>query len=652
MTTKKEIPFSVWQIPTYLAQKIEKYAGGTYVYKRTAAGVEAIGEENKWVRPTAEVIRGITDVSVGGAILAPGMGVSAISKTNPKTGKVVTEFAPSKTNLDYKESTFRVVKEGGVFRREDYKGEGLAQKQQPRVSEVAIATKDDSVVFGAKVTQPRRFEYISTPTQEYFGVTPTKTTYAAPQVSFVKSVNPIKANAEGYYGKDDMAFVTSQINKPKTAMQFYRVGGKVEVVGADEFGKLAPENVYEAKQLNKLFKNSNAKVGAGQINVLQQGEEVIISSSKAQKIADIRISRGGSYATGKAPQYGKTTSTSSNIGVQEQVSGGDLGDVYSYRYVTRDTTFPTSKPRGFVETKGSLIVPKEPSPAEMFFRNDMNVVTKTKVVNPEVTTKQITQTVSKLIPSPTPTRAGAILEPSTKAITSVATSTVVIAMSDAVQAKQTQQPKQVQFTAPISTSSQDSGLFNVQKDDTLQAQPPIVIQRGGGGQKNKQEVIPIETQIPIVTPAPIIIPKQQTPRPRPVITPQIKQPKIIIPKLQSSGGFKRQVSIGPRLAKAYDVFIRKKGKEVKIAEKLPYGLATKAGVTRNLKDISASFKLKEAGVTANKDIDFSVPANLFTSSKRDAGRIVQRRGKRLSGRGEVSDILSAKRKKGRRGIWY
>jgi 5-methylcytosine-specific restriction endonuclease McrA len=64
----------------------------------------------------------------------------------------------------------------------------------------------------------------------------------------------------------------------------------------------------------------------------------------------------------------------------------------------------------------------------------------------------------------------------------------------------------------------------------------------------------------------------------------------IIPR--SKGGS----NIGTRLSKAYDVFIRKKGKEVKIASMLPKGLATKAGVSRNLKDLSASNFFFDAGL--------------------------------------------------------
>lgn len=189
-----------------------------------------------------------------------------------------------------------------------------------------------------------------------------------------------------------------------------------------------------------------------------------------------------------------------------------------------------------------------------------------------------------------------------------------------------------------------------EKIDVGQIQPPI--SSSGSGQKNRERLDQPQVEIPAEIPK--IQPPAQVTKTRQRTSPP--QPPMKVPpfKFKFSSGYKPSISSSDlRLAKAYDVFIRKKGKEVKIASMLPKGLATKAGVSRNLKDISASFKLKEAGVTANKDIDFSVPANLFTSSKRDAGRIVQRRGKRLSARTEISDILSAKRsKKRRKGIWY
>jgi len=82
-----------------------------------------------------------------------------------------------------------------------------------------------------------------------------------------------------------------------------------------------------------------------------------------------------------------------------------------------------------------------------------------------------------------------------------------------------------------------------------------------------------------------------------------------------------------------------------IGKGLPYGRALKLGVSKNLADITASFKLVEEGTTARPDITFKVPSGLFEPSKSERGRIVQRRGTRLSARGEVRDIMRARRSK-------
>lgn len=100
-----------------------------------------------------------------------------------------------------------------------------------------------------------------------------------------------------------------------------------------------------------------------------------------------------------------------------------------------------------------------------------------------------------------------------------------------------------------------------------------------------------------------------------------------------------------KLAAAYDVFIKKKGKKVKIAEALPLGLATQTGVKRNLADISASFTLEEVGTTSKKDVSSFIPNTIFRRSKRSKNTFVQIERTRLSGFGERRDIQRAKKRK-------
>lgn len=103
---------------------------------------------------------------------------------------------------------------------------------------------------------------------------------------------------------------------------------------------------------------------------------------------------------------------------------------------------------------------------------------------------------------------------------------------------------------------------------------------------------------------------------------------------------------------AYDVFIRRHGKEVKIASGLPLGLANKAGVTRNLQDLSRSFKLRPHGTTTIQDINYQIPGKLFRPSKREAGRIVQKAQFSLASVGERSEIKSARRRASKRVRWF
>lgn len=100
-----------------------------------------------------------------------------------------------------------------------------------------------------------------------------------------------------------------------------------------------------------------------------------------------------------------------------------------------------------------------------------------------------------------------------------------------------------------------------------------------------------------------------------------------------------------KLAKAYDVFIKQKGKKVKIAEALPLGLATQTGVRRNLSDISASFTLEEVGTTRKRDSTGFIPSSLFRKSKRSKNTFVQIEGTRLRGFGERRDIQRARKRK-------
>lgn len=105
-----------------------------------------------------------------------------------------------------------------------------------------------------------------------------------------------------------------------------------------------------------------------------------------------------------------------------------------------------------------------------------------------------------------------------------------------------------------------------------------------------------------------------------------------------------RINIGPSEVVAYKVFIRRKGREILAAKGLPLGLALRAGVRKNLGDLSASFRLEAIGKTKTQDIRFKLPKS-FVPSKREKGRIVQIARTRLSARSEVAEIMQSKRRK-------
>ena len=100
-----------------------------------------------------------------------------------------------------------------------------------------------------------------------------------------------------------------------------------------------------------------------------------------------------------------------------------------------------------------------------------------------------------------------------------------------------------------------------------------------------------------------------------------------------------------KLSKAYDVFIRRNGRRIRVGKDLPIGLATKRGVDVDLDTLAASFELKESGFTTQKDINYKAPA-IFKPSKKNPNRLVQQASTRLGRRSEVTEIMGFKRRKG------
>lgn len=106
-----------------------------------------------------------------------------------------------------------------------------------------------------------------------------------------------------------------------------------------------------------------------------------------------------------------------------------------------------------------------------------------------------------------------------------------------------------------------------------------------------------------------------------------------------------------RVKEAFEVVTFKGGKEITLAKGLPKGRAEKLGSETVLRTARASYKLKPSGTTTMEDISFKPSSNLFRPSKKEAGRVVQIKNTRLSGKSEVREVIKSRKKGGKLKIW-
>lgn len=160
-------------------------------------------------------------------------------------------------------------------------------------------------------------------------------------------------------------------------------------------------------------------------------------------------------------------------------------------------------------------------------------------------------------------------------------------------------------------------------------------------------------------------PKPPT-RKKPPIPPTYKEPPYttkLRPPIGGNfgrGGLERTKKPTSLLRKAYDILIKRKGKFELIGKSEPLGSALKKGTEASKKTLSATFKLVPKGYTRKQDVKFKVPTELFREYKIRKGKkiatpleFIEKRGKRLSTKAEVSLIQFFKRKakKKRKFLW-
>ena len=110
-------------------------------------------------------------------------------------------------------------------------------------------------------------------------------------------------------------------------------------------------------------------------------------------------------------------------------------------------------------------------------------------------------------------------------------------------------------------------------------------------------------------------------------------------------------------ADAFNVLVKRKGEWQTLKKELPKGFALKAGSDYTRRTLGATFKIEPFGTTTKRDIHFRPNPTVFREYKISGGQkistpniFIQKRGKRLSKRTEVAEIMGYKMQK-RTGGW-
>lgn len=134
----------------------------------------------------------------------------------------------------------------------------------------------------------------------------------------------------------------------------------------------------------------------------------------------------------------------------------------------------------------------------------------------------------------------------------------------------------------------------------------------------------------------------------PTITPPRRIPKPGLPKFPQGEKEKSNSSTG---GSAFRAYIIRRGKRVYVSGAVPRGLALRTGTEKALKSLSATFGITPVNKrTTSKDIFYQPPKALFRSYRIKKGKqipltnvFIQKKGKRLSTRSEVSALQQSRR---------
>lgn len=269
-------------------------------------------------------------------------------------------FADTRASINLKEPTFRIVKEepqnvqetlrGKTYRPETFKGEGLAKPQAPYLTRPEITVVNPETgqyAFTRDITVPRRYEYISTPLQTYFGIEPTKVTYQAPvyyRLSGLAAVNPLTGTIkEQPQSEIILSKLTGKSGMPTTSIRGTLRGQSIVFEGLPKPQQGTKE--FEAMQkVLKALGQADTKGGALFLKGDQQTFGAGIEYEKLLKVGKFKIIPGESVETNvQLIPPGSRTTRSTIFGVQEPISSGEFGKVYQYKYTGIDVTMPYGK---------------------------------------------------------------------------------------------------------------------------------------------------------------------------------------------------------------------------------------------------------------------------------------------------------------------
>jgi len=162
----------------------------------------------------------------------------------------------------------------------------------------------------------------------------------------------------------------------------------------------------------------------------------------------------------------------------------------------------------------------------------------------------------------------------------------------------------------------------------------------------------------------IIKPKVTTPTQVTSITPTPITtfiPSAIVPPPIGFGGlFKSAIAKVQAKKKAYDVYVKRKGKFSKVADDLPLGVAKRRGANITKRTLASHFRVKldKKATTKKNDIPFEPDPAIFRKNRIVRGRSVplpqgpdvyeyiERKKKRLTTRGETVGLVAARKPKG------